>query len=184
MLRGFWAAAFSVAVVFLAGSPASAMTVETGDIVWNANTSLSCSGPTAATSSACIGHERVSRTFEVAEPLTFRTTGLSVENMVGFNLRLFEVDTDTTLASLTVNAPGTTVSDQLLSFSVLQPGILYALAAAGDVFFPAGETSGSGGYSFQATVVPVAQTPLPGAVWLMLSGLAALLLGTSRRKPG
>jgi hypothetical protein len=122
-------------------------------------------------------------TFEVTEALTLRTTALSVENMVDFNLRLFEAGSDTTLASLTVNAAGTTVADQLLSFSVLQPGVLYALSAAGDVFFPVGETSSSGRYSFQAIVVPVAQTPLPGAIWLMLSGLTALLLGASRRKP-
>jgi len=183
MLRGIWVAVFSIAAVFLTGLPASAMTVGPGNTVWTANTSLSCSGPNAATSSACIDHERISKTFEVTEAVTLRTTALSVENMVDFNLRLFEVATDTTLASLTLNAAGTTVFDQLLSFSVLQPGVLYALAAAGDVFFPVGETSGSGRYSFQAIVVPVAETPLPGAIWLMLSGLTALLLGASRRKP-
>lgn len=182
MLRGFWVTAVSIAAVLLVGLPASAMTVGPGNTVWNANTSLSCSGPNAATNSSCIGHERVSRSFEVTEALALRTTDLRVENMVDFNLRLFEVATDTTLASLTVNAAGTTVSDQLLSFSVLQPGVLYALAAAGDVFFPVGETAGSGRYGFQAIVVPVAQTPLPGAIWLMLSGLTALLLGASRRK--
>lgn len=183
MLRGFLGVAVSILTVVLAGVPASAMTVGPGNSVWNANTSLSCSGTNAATSSPCIDHERVSMTFEVSEALTLRTTALSVENMVDFNLRLFEVDSDTTLASLTVNAAGTTVVDQLLSFSVLQPGVLYALSAAGDVFFPVGETSGSGRYSFQAIVVPVAQTPLPGAIWLMLSGLTALLLSASRRKP-
>lgn len=182
MLRGLWGAAVSIAVVLLVGLPASAMTVGPGDTVWNANTSLSCSGPNAATNSSCIDHERVSRSFEVTEAVTFRTTALSVENMVDFSLRLFEVSTDTTLASLTLNAPGSTVSDRELSFSTLQPGVLYALAAAGDVFFPVGETAGTGRYSFQAIVVPVAQTPLPGAIWLMLSGLTALLLGASRRK--
>ncbi len=183
MLRGFLGVVFSILTVVLAGAPASAMIVGAGNSVWNANASLSCSGTNAATSSPCIDHERISMTFEVTEALTLRTTALSVENMVDFNLRLFEVGSDTTLASLTVNAAGTTVADQLLSFSVLQPGVLYALSAAGDVFFPVGETSSSGRYSFQAIVVPVAQTPLPGAIWLMLSGLTALLLGASRRKP-
>ena len=183
MLRGFLIVTFAVATVLLAGAPAFAMTVGPGNTVWNANRSLSCSGTNAAISSPCIDHDSGPMTFEVSEALTLKTTALSVENMVDFNLRLFEVGSDTTLASLTVNAAGTTVADQLLSFSVLQPGVLYALSAAGDVFFPVGETSGSGRYSFQAIVVPVAQTPLPGAVWLMLSGLTALLLGASRRKP-
>lgn len=183
MLRGLSIVAFTVMSVLLAAAPVSAMTVGPGNTVWNANRSLSCSGTNAATNSPCIGHVSGPMTFDVSEPLTLRTTALSVENMVDFNLRLFEVGSDTTLASLTVNAAGTTVVDQLLSFSVLQPGVLYALSAAGDVFFPVGETSSSGRYSFQAIVVPVAQTPLPGAIWLMLSGLTALLLGASRRKP-
>lgn len=183
MLRGYLFVVWSFFGLFMLGTEASAMTVGPGNTVWNASVSLSCSGTNAATSSSCIGHESGPMTFQVSEALTLKTTALSVENMVGFSLRLFEVGSDTTIASLSVNAAGTTVVDQLLSFSVLQPGVLYALAAAGDVFFSVGATSGSGGYSFQAIVVPVAETPLPGAMWLMLSGLAALLLGASRRKP-
>ena len=117
---------------------------------------------------------------------------LTLNNFADVTFRLFpETSPDAPLDIWYAGSPAASTLVEL-SYTALLPDLLYKFAIDG--FVPAsGRAIGSGGFSGsfgvagasllpESEVAPVSAVPLPGAIWLFGSGLAALLLASRRRR--